>query len=58
MESRAAAATATPEAEAQRREVEMRVKILQEKAMDLLSREEKLRVREQKLQDLMKHISA
>ena len=33
-----------------RREVDMRVKILQEKALDLLDREEKLRKREAELQ--------
>ena len=54
LEARVAATTPTPEVEAQRREVDMRVKILQEKAMDLLSREEKLRMREAKIMELLK----
>ena len=57
VEARVAGAGPTPEMEAQRREVDMRVKILQEKAMDLLSREEKLRDREMKLRELMKQMS-
>jgi len=47
----------TPEMDAQRRELDMRVRILQDKAMDLLAREEKLRERETKLRELMKQIS-
>jgi len=54
VEARVANAEPTPEFQAQRREVDMRVKILQEKAMDLLSREEKLRTREQKIMELLK----
>ena len=55
--AKAKAAQPSPEIEAARRELEMRVKILQEKAFDLLQREEKLRGREQKLQETLKHIS-
>ena len=55
-----AAKTAPPpeDWEAQKRELEQRVKILQEKALDILAKEEKLREKEQKLRDLMKQISA
>jgi chromosome segregation ATPase len=48
----------SPQEEAAKRELELRVKILEQKSLDLLQREEKLQAREKKLYDMLKQIQA